>query len=107
MTTPNDWTFTDRENNTVYLMPIPEGCNKVTISATDTSIVKYKFAALKEQSGTMTRVTNSGYVDTNVHQWATGSANFICISCIYSIDGATKPAWSYDSSQITVTFTNY
>lgn len=107
VTTPNDWSFTDRENNTVYLMPIPEGCNKVTISTMDTSIVQYKFAALKAQSGTLTRVTNSGYVSTNVHQWATGSANFICISCIYSVDGTIKPAWSYDSSQITVTFTNY
>lgn len=107
VTTPNDWSFTDRESNTVYLMPIPEECNKVTISTTDMSIVKYKFAALKAQSGTMTRVTNSGYVDTNVHQWATGSANFICISCIYSVDGTIKPAWSYDSSQITVTFTNF
>lgn len=107
VTTPNDWSFTDRESNTVYLMPIPEGCNKVTISTTDTSIVKYKFSTLKAQSGTMTRVTNPGYVDTNVHQWATGSANFICISCIYSKDGTIKTAWNYDSSQITVTFTNY
>lgn len=107
VTTPNNWSFVDRENNTVYLMPIPEGCNKVTISTTDTSIVKYKFSALKAQSGTMTRVTNSGYVDTNVHQWETGSANFICISCIYSEDGTIKTAWGYDSSQITVTFTNY
>ena len=107
VTTPNDWSFVDRENNTVYLMPIPEGCNKVTISTTDSKIVKYKFSALKEQSGTMTRVTNPGYVDTNVHQWETGSANFICISCIYSQDGTIKPAWSYDSSRITVTFTNY
>lgn len=107
VTTPNDWSFTDRERNTVYLMPIPEGCNKVTISTTDASIVQYKFAALKAQSGTMTRVTNSGYVNTNVHQWTTGSANFICISCIYSVDGTIKPAWSYNSSQITVTFTNF
>lgn len=107
VTTPNGWSFVDRESNTVYLVPIPEGCNKVTISTTDASIVKYKFSALKEQSGTMIRVTNSGYVDTNVHQWETGSANFICISCIYSEDGTIKPAWGYDSSQITVTFTNY
>ena len=107
VTTPNDWSFVDRENNTVYLMPIPEGCNKVTISTTDSKIVKYKFSTLKAQSGTMTRVTNPGYVDTNVHQWETGSANFICISCIYSENGTIKPAWGYDSSQITVTFTNY
>lgn len=105
VTTSNDWSFTDRESNTVYLMPIPNKCNKVTITTTDASIVKYKFAAMNSQNGTLTRITNTGYVDTNEHQWTLGAANYICISCIYSIDGTVKPAWSYDSSKITVTFT--
>lgn len=106
--TPNEWSFNDRSNpvGTYYLIPIPGGCNKVTVSTTDTSIVKYKFAVLNSQNGTLTRVTNTGYVDENTHQWAIGTANYICISCIYSIDGTIKPAWDYDSSKITVTFTN-
>lgn len=107
VSTPNAWSFSARESGTFYLMPIPEGCNKVTVTTTDSSIVKYKFAALKDQSGTATRVTNTGYVDTNVHQWTLGEANYICISCIYSIDGTIKPDWNYDTSKIVVTFTNY
>ena len=119
----------EADDTSVYLVPVPNGAKKyagemtlcikgAAVSAqkeTRATLAVYgrftvaesKFSALKEQSGTMNRVTNSGYVDTNVHQWVTGSANFICISCIYSIDGMTKPAWGYDSSQITVTFTNY
>lgn len=106
VSTANEWSFADRENGTFYLMPIPDGCNHVTVTTTDAAIVKYKFAALNSQSGTLTRVTNTGYVDTNEHQWTLGAANYICISCIYSVDGATKPSWSYDTSRITVTFTN-
>jgi len=107
VTTQNDWSFVDRESGTFYLMPIPEGCNNVTIDTTDSAIVQYKYACLMIDGGTATRVTNSGYVSTNKHQWGLGSANYICISCIYSVDGATKPAWGYNTSQITVTFTNY
>ena len=105
VTTQNEWSFADRENGTYYLIPIPEGCNKVIITTTDDSIVQYKFAAMNSQNGTLTRVTNTGYVNTNEHQWTLGAANYICISCIYSIDGTIKPAWSYDSSKVTVTFT--
>lgn len=107
VSTPNDWSFADRENGTFYLMPIPEGCDHVTVSTSDTAIIEYKYAALKIENGTATRVTNSGYTASNKHQWVLGAANYICISCIYSEDGATKPAWAYDSSKITVTFTNY
>lgn len=105
VTTQNEWSFADRESGTFYLMPIPVGCNKVIIDTTDASIIKYKFAAMNSQNGTLTRVTDTGYVDTNEHQWTIGAAKYICISCIYSIDGVIKPAWGYDTSKIIVTFT--
>ena len=45
--------------------------------------------------------------DNSSGKYAVSNAEVIQISACYSIDGATKPDWSYDSSQITVTFTNY
>lgn len=107
VTTANEWSFSDRENGTYYLMPIPDGCDHVAVTTTDASIVQYKFAALHSQNGTLTRVTNTGYTEDNTHQWVLGEANYLCISCIYSVDGATKPVWNYDTNQISVTFTNY
>ena len=103
VTVGDTWQFTDRESNTCYGIKIPSWATKVVVSTTDDSIIKWSFRSYLAD-GTAVGISDE---DNSSGKYAVSNAEVIQISACYSIDGATKPAWSYDSSQITVTFTNY
>ncbi len=103
VTVGDTWQFTDRESNTCYGIKIPSWATKVVVSTTDDSIIKWSFRSYLAD-GTAVGIADE---DNSSGKYAVSNAEVIQISACYSIDGATKPAWSYDSSQITVTFTNY
>lgn len=108
VTTANSYAFTDRESNTVYLMPIPEDCDRVTVATTDTNIIGYIFESISvADNGAFSRITASGLTQDTTHQFPLGVPNYMLISACYSEDGTIKTPWGYDSSQITVTFTNF
>ena len=103
VTVGDTWQFTDRESNTCYGIKIPSWATKIVVSTTDASIIKWSFRSYLAD-GTAVGIADE---DNTSGEYAVSNAEVIQISACYSTDGSTKPAWSYDSSMITVTFTNY
>lgn len=106
VTTANGYAHTDRESETVYLMPVPAKATKATVTNSDGSACTYRFIGLKENgSGGFTEVFDSESYGESVYSFARGAADYILISA-YHTDGSSW-AWGYDDSQIRVVFSNF
>lgn len=103
VTVGDTWQFTDRESNNCYGIKIPSWATKIVVSTTDASIIKWTFRSYLAD-GT---AVGDADEDNTSGKYDVSNAEVIQISACYSTDGAVKPAWNYDSSQITVKFTNY
>lgn len=95
------WQFTDRESNTCYVISVPIWATKVIVTTTDTEITGYKFRSYRSDG---TAVGNAD--DNNTSGVYAQIAGADCIQ-ITAKHGSTSSPWNYDSSQITVKFTNY
>lgn len=104
VSTPNDFAFTDRDNNPVYVMPVPYKAKKVTVTNTDSVAYTYGFMLYNAVDGLLSRVLDSGWTNETEYSFAKGVATYITISA-KTQDGAFVP-WGYDDSQVTVTFSN-
>ena len=107
VSTANNYSFTDRNSKTFYLMPIGSAYCKATLnySATDGLEVKYELQAIKDNGGTFTRVATVNKGTNNVITWNKGAADYLLIS-IEHADGSTKWDWSSAGKTISVTFSN-
>lgn len=105
VTTANGYSYTDRESNTVYLMPVPVKATHVAVTNSDGSACTYRFLGLKEDgSGGFTEVFDSETYGDAEYSFPKKTADYILISA-YHTDGSSW-AWGYDDTQISVTFSN-
>lgn len=105
VTTANDYPYTDRESNKVYLMPVPAKATRAAVTNSDGSACTYRFLGLKEDgSGGFTEVFDSETYGDAVYSFPKGTADYILISA-YHTDGSSW-AWGYDDTQMGVTFSN-
>lgn len=106
VTTANKYAYTDRENNTVYVMPVPEKASKVTVTNSDGSACTWRFWGLKENGdGTFSEMCDSGSYGEGIFSWARQSITHILIAAYHTDDSSW--AWGYDDSQIQVIFSNF
>jgi hypothetical protein len=107
VSTPNSYTYTDRNSKTFYLMPIDSKYCKATLnySATDGLDVRYYLQAVKDNGGTFISVATVGKGTNNIITWPKGAADYLLIS-IEHTDGAAKWDWNSAGKTITVTFSN-
>lgn len=105
VTTANDYGNTDRESNTVYVMPVNAKACDVTVTNSDGSNNTFHFIGLKDSgSGTLSVVFNTGKMSANTHTWEAGSIDYILISMEHT-DGSSYD-WDYNDMQVSVVFTN-
>jgi hypothetical protein len=105
VSTPNEFTeFTDRENNALYVMPVPAKAKKVIVTNSDGVAYKYGFMLYNAVDGLLNRVLDSGWTTETEYSFAKGVATYITISATTQ-DGAFV-SYGFDDTQITVTFTN-
>lgn len=104
VTTANSYSYMDRENKTIYLMPVNAKACDVTVTNTDNVSCTYCYIGLKENNGTFTTVFSTNKIDANKHAWNAGTINYILIS-MERKDGSSW-AWGYDDTKVKVTFTN-
>lgn len=105
VTTANDYANTDRESNTVYVMPVNTKACDVAVANSDGSTCTYRFIGLKSSgSGTFTTVFDTGKQSETTYAWTAGTIDYILISMEHT-DGSSF-AWGYDDGQVSVTFTN-
>lgn len=105
VTTANDYPYTDRESNTVYLMPVPAKATHVAVTNSDGSACTWRFLGLKENgSGGFTEVFDSATYGDPEYSFRKGTADYILISA-YHTDGSSW-AWGYDDTRMGVTFSN-
>jgi hypothetical protein len=102
VTTVNGTAYTDRESNTVYVMPVNAKACDVTVTTNESCT--YRFTGLKKSGSTYTTVFTTSKQDSNKHTWSAGEIDNILIS-LERKDG-TSWAWGYNDTQIGVTFTN-
>lgn len=105
-TTPNDYAYTDREDNTVYMMPVPEACSKVYVSTSDTSVIDWEFIGFVMNGAQYSKAFKVSGVGSSYDFSSTGITH-IAINGIYSRNGSVKTPWNYDSSLITIIFANF
>lgn len=106
--TPNDYQFADRESGHFYFIPVPNWATKCTVTTTDTAVKYYKWVLWQGTAANLTKLKYEPYAqDKNILEFAAADNMIIGITTAYSTDGSVKPAWGYDSSKFTVTFTNY
>lgn len=106
VTTANDFVYTDRESNAVYIMPVPEKAAKVTVANSDGSTCSWRFWGLQDNGdGTMNEVCASETYGAAAFTWTKGSISHILIAGYHTDDASWS--WGYDDSQIGVTFSNY
>lgn len=104
--TKNECSFSTRDNRTLYLIPIPSGAKRVTVSTTDNKVISAQFLGLNySASGGYTKVFDTGAKSAMSYNFTENSAQYIAISLAYS--ASNNVDWSYDASQATVTFSNY
>ena len=103
VTTPNNYGYTDRESETVYVMPVPARANSVTLNSTDGQPCTHHFIGLKESGGKFSIVFDTGKQASNSHTFTAGSITHMLIS-MERTNGTVFP-WGYNDSQITVVFT--
>ena len=100
--TPNNYGYTDRESETVYVMPVPARANSVTLNSTDGQPCMHHFIGLKESGGKFSIVFDTGKQASNSHTFTAGSITHMLIS-MERTNGTVFP-WGYNDSQITVVF---
>lgn len=105
VTTPNNYGFSDRESNTVYLMPVDVRASKVTVTNSDGSSCDYRYVGIKDNSGTLAEVFDSQTYSGNTYEFTAGSIDYIAITAHHTDE--TSWAWGYDDSKISVTFSNF
>ena len=104
VTTANGSAHTDREGETVYVMPVNAKACDVEVTVTDGTACTYRFIGLKKSGSTYTIVFNTDKKDSAKHSWTAGAVDNILIS-LERKDGSSW-AWGYDDTKIKVTFTN-
>ena len=106
VTTPNDGgSFADRENNTVYMIPVSPKASKVSVARTDGKAFTCRYHGIKAVGdGTFTRLFDSADGYGASYEFTKGTIDYLLIE-VANTDG-TSWAWEYDDSQISVTFTN-
>lgn len=105
VTTVNDYAYTDRESNPIYLMPVNAKAVDVTVVNSDGSAVTYCFVGLKSDgSGSFTKVFDTDRQTENTCTWTAGAIDYILI--FMQRTDATSYPWGYDDAQVSVTFTN-
>ena len=104
VTTANGSAHTDREGETVYVMPVNAKACDVEVTVTDGTACTYRFIGLKKSGSAYTIVFDTGKKDSVKHSWTAGAIDNILIS-LERKDGSSW-AWGYDDTKIEVTFTN-
>lgn len=103
VSTANNYGFTDRESNKIYVMPVPAKASKVTVAINDGVEYKYQFRTFKESGGVLNPVGNKGsWVTTTTTSWVAGAVSHILIWA-ETTSGSGVP-WGYNDSNVTVTF---
>ena len=105
VTTDNGHAYTDRENNTIYLMPVNKKATKIDISTNEGVELAYRFQGLKDNGGTFAKIFDSADISANQYEWTRETVDYILVEIIRK-DGSSW-AWGYDDSKISVTFSNY
>lgn len=106
--TPNDYQFADRESGNFYFIPVPNWATKCAVTTTDQSVKYYKWGLWQGTAANLDKLRYEPYTQgNNVLEFSAAENMIIGITPAYSTDGSVKPAWGYDSSKFTVTFTNY
>lgn len=103
----NECAIATRESTTIYLIPIPSEATKVTITTTDVSIVTCSYLGVDYSDGSYTKKFYGKELTAFSYEFEKGSAEYLGLTVFYDESVGTKMAWSYDPSQVTVTFTNY
>ena len=102
-TTPNSYQYTDRNSNTVYLLPVDAKAKKVTVNYTGSTAVTYRFEGLKDNGGTFTRVFDSTKQSLSEWSFPKASADYILVS----MERINLTGWGWGETQTaTVTFSN-
>lgn len=104
VTTANGSAHTDREGETVYVMPVNAKACDAEVTVTDGTTCTYRFIGLKKLGSTYTTVFDTGKKDSVKYSWTAGAIDNILIS-LERKDGSSW-AWGYDDTKIVVTFTN-
>lgn len=104
VSTPNDYGFTDRESNPIYVMPVSDKASIVTITNTDGYPCTFRFIGLKDNGGTVSVIFDSKKISENTYTFAAGSITHILLS-MERTDGSSF-AWGYSDNFISVEFSN-
>ena len=104
VSTSNNYAFTDRESNPIYVMPVPTQAKKVILTNSDGVTYTYSFVLLKETGGVLSEVEYSNKISALEYEWSASSVDYILIR-MHTADGSNIP-WGYSDSQVTVTFSN-
>lgn len=105
VTTENDFGFTDREGNAVYLMPVDQKASRITVTIADGSDCTYRYHGLKTSgAGKLAVVFDSKEGAAATYTWTKGTIDYILATACHT-DG-TSWDWEYDDAQVSVTFSN-
>ncbi len=102
-TTANSYGFTDRESNTVYVMPVNKKASSVTIYNTDGRPYTCQFIGLIDKGGTFSVAFDSGKISSNTYKFVAGSITHILMA-MERTDGSDFE-WGYNDAQVSVEFT--
>ena len=109
VSTPNDYSYTSRENNNelVYLMPVPTKANTIIVEFAPEVETVIRYVGLKVVDGTLTevfRTARNAYSNPSTYTFTKGSIDYI-VPVMRRVD-LTGWAWGFDDSLVSVTFTN-
>lgn len=102
----NECAVATRESSTIYLIPVPPKATKVIIESTDTNIANYTYLGVNYNNGAYTKVFYDVFVPNNTREFEKGSIEYLAVSVGYDSTIGTKIDWGYDTSKVTITFTN-
>lgn len=102
-TTANSYSFTDRESNPIYIMPVNKRASSVTIHNTDGRPHTCCFVGLVDKGGTFSVAFDSGKISSNTYKFVAGSITHILMS-MERTDGSNFE-WGYNDAQVSVEFT--
>ena len=104
VTTANNFAYTDRESNTVYLMPVNAKASDIVVENADGHPCTYRFVGLKYNGSTFETIFDSAKIAANTYAFSAKTIDYILVSMERS-DG-TSFEWGYNDAQVTVKFTN-
>lgn len=105
VSTPNTYVYTDRWNETLYLMPVDAKACDVTVVNADGNTYTHRYIGLKESSvGTLSNVFYATDQTENKYSWESGAIDYIAISMTRT-DGSGV-SFDFNDSFVSVTFTN-